>query len=192
MDRRTFLVLGAAALGLAGCTADPAPPAEPSPTPPPARDRDAELRARVAAAEAALVAAYRDLLSAAPELADRIGGFADHHLAHLRRVAPDADAEELVAVAGSGSPTATPSTTGDAGTGSANATGDPSGAAAPVEVAARLARLAAAEAQAHADRLTSCDGATNTALARDLCLIAASEAQHEQVLTGLGEQEGAS
>jgi hypothetical protein len=192
VERRTFLVLGAAALGLAGCTVDPAPPAEPSPTPPPVPDRDADLRARVAASEAALVAAYRDILSAAPGLADRIEGFADHHLAHLARVAPDVDAEALVTAAGSGSPTSTASAPGAGGSGSAGATGDATGAAEPVDVAALLARLAAAEARAHADRLTSCDSATSTALARDLCLIAASEAQHEQALTRLGERKGAS
>jgi hypothetical protein len=48
-----------------------------------------------------------------------------------------------------------------------------------------LARLAAAETAARAEHIRSCDAAAAPALARDLCLMAASEAQHAVVLSDL-------
>ena len=89
MERRTFLVLTAAAVGLAGCTSDPS---EPAPTGPPAStapsDPDARLRAEVAASEVALIAAYRAAIQANPELAEDLAPFVAQHEAHLDRVAP--------------------------------------------------------------------------------------------------------
>ena len=51
-----------------------------------------------------------------------------------------------------------------------------------------LAELAAAEAAAQRQRAAACDGAADPALARDLCLIAASEAQHAAALERLAAQ----
>ena len=90
VERRTFLVLGAAAVGLAGCTSnatEPGPPSAPaSPIPP--EDPDARLREEVAASEVALIVAYRSAIEANPELAASLGPFLAHHEAHLARVAP--------------------------------------------------------------------------------------------------------
>jgi hypothetical protein len=51
-----------------------------------------------------------------------------------------------------------------------------------------LAALADAESAAQAQRAAACDGAQDPALARDLCLIAASEAQHSSALATLADQ----
>jgi hypothetical protein len=45
-----------------------------------------------------------------------------------------------------------------------------------------LAALAAAETAARSERIAACDAALDPALARDLCLIGASEAQHATYL----------
>jgi hypothetical protein len=52
--------------------------------------------------------------------------------------------------------------------------------------------LAAAESAAQAQRATACDGASDPGLARDLCLIAASEAQHAAVLADFAARESES
>lgn len=178
MERRTFLVLGAAAVGLAGCTSDPSVPAPPSAPAVPSvpSDPDARLREEVAASEVGLIAAYRSAIRAAPELTANLAPFVAQHEAHLDRVAPGyAEGGD----SGSGSPpTDSPSPSGAP-------PGSPPGAddATPVERASSvLVGLAEAEAAAQAQRATACDGAQDPALARELCLIAASEAQHATAL----------
>lgn len=166
VERRTFLALGVTALGLAGCTGDRPSDAEGGSQPPrpPAQDPDAVLRERVAASEAALIAVYRAALAAHPDLAPELEPFVAHHEAHLARVA--ADRVNLDA-ASDASPTAS------------------DGDRDPDSVAATLERLAEAEAAALRDRVAACDAAANSVLARDLCLVAASEAQHQAELAAM-------
>ena len=168
MERRTFLVLGAMAVGLTGCTLgtvepDPtsSPPRSPAPT-----DPDSRLRDEVAASEVALIAAYRAAIESTPELAADLEPFLAHHEQHLARVAPGFPV-------GPASPSA--STSGSS---------EPS----DTSVGKTLADLAAAEAAAQTQRAAACDGAADPALARDLCLIAASEAQHAAALERLAAQ----
>jgi hypothetical protein len=171
VERRTFLALGVAALGLAGCTGDRPSDAEGESQPPrpPAQDPDAALRERVAASEAALIAAYRAALAAHPDLAPELEPFVAHHEAHLARVAADL-----------ANPSAPPGASPTASDGDRD----------PGSVAATLERLAEAEAAALRDRVAACDAATNSVLARDLCLIAASEAQHQADLAALLDERG--
>ncbi len=216
MERRTFLVLGAAAVGLAGCTSnatEPGPPSAPaSPIPP--EDPDARLREEVAASEVALIVAYRSAIEANPELAASLGPFLAHHEAHLTRVAPGFSRGSGTSVA-SESPSAPSRPTGGssdaddaapsasldatssgspedaAPSGSPDASAAPSGS--PEERASSVvSELAAAESAAHDQRATACDGAKDPGLARDLCLIAASEAQHAAALDDLAERESGS
>lgn len=166
-----FLVLSAAAVGLAGCTSESSeagPPSAPASAAP--RDPDARIREEVAASEVALIAAYRSAIGAHPELAADLGPFLVQHEAHLARVAP-----------GFVSDVATP-------VGSASASASPSSSSESSEAGASsvLAELAAAESAAQAQRATACDAAQYPGLARDLCLIAASEAQHAAALDDLG------
>jgi hypothetical protein len=190
VERRAFLALCAAALGVAGCTR-PGPDPQPAPTtsPPPA-DPDARLRQASAASELALITAYRAAIAEHPDLAADLGPFLAHHEAHLERVLPGS----AVATTPPG-PTGSPAAGGSAGpTGSANPTGSPEPGASSVErpdPAATLAALAEAEARARRERTSACDAATDPALARDLCLIAASEAQHADVLATLAESGSA-
>lgn len=185
MERRTFLVLGAAAVGLAGCTSDPTdpgPPSAPAVSSAP-RDPDARLRDEVAASEVALISAYRAALRNAPELAADLAPFVAQHQAHLDRVAPGYPASGD-ADGGSGSGAGS-------GSGSSSASGSPSDAAEGTSEASAssvLAALADAESAAQAQRAAACDGAQDPALARDLCLIAASEAQHASALATLADQ----
>ena len=51
-----------------------------------------------------------------------------------------------------------------------------------------LRELLAAEQEAQAERIAACDAAASGALARDLCLIAASEAQHAEALAALAQE----
>ncbi len=201
MERRTFLVLTAAAVGLAGCTSDPP---EPAPTGPPAStapsDPDARLRAEVAASEVALIAAYRAAIQANPELAADLAPFVAQHQAHLDRVAPGfAGGGDVGGGSTSGpeagSPTApgfdSPPTAATPPTGSLSPTASPSGSAdetPEASAASVLAGLAEAESAAQAERATACDGAQDPGLARDLCLIAASEAQHAAALEVLAAE----
>jgi hypothetical protein len=184
VERRTFLVLTATAVGLAGCTTDPPEPAPPGP--PASRapsDPDARLRAEVAASEVALIAAHRAAIQANPELADDLAPFVVQHQAHLDRVVPGFAGGGGTPSASttnslSASPTASPS-------GSAGPTTSPSGTTDETSEASAssvLAALADAESAAQAERATACDGAQDPGLARDLCLIAASEAQHATTL----------
>lgn len=202
VERRTFLALGVTALGLVGCTGElPAGPEGGSPPPrQPAEDPDSALRARVAASEAALVARYRDALAMHADLVAELGPFLAHHEAHLARVAPGAAS----ASAAPSTVTPTPEESSDGNqpaSPSASASGAPPGgdtavsaspgASDPDSRAAAVAGLAEAEGVAHRDRVDACDAAENAGLARDLCLIAASEAQHESALTALQERASA-
>jgi hypothetical protein len=215
VERRTFLVLSAAAVGLAGCTSDPSepgPPSAPATTAAPS-DPDARIREDVAASEVALIAAYRSAIGANPDLAGDLAPFLTQHQAHLARVAPGLVADvgpPLASMSASGSPSGEPSAAGEpnaAATGSSEAGASPSGfpesgdspsgsprassspsGSSDAGAASVVAELAAAESAAQAQRATACDGAQNPGLARDLCLIAASEAQHAAALGDLGEQ----
>jgi hypothetical protein len=175
VERRTFLVLGAAAVGLTGCTSDPSNPGPPSPPAASAApsDPDARLRDEVAASEVSLLTAYRSAIRANPDLAVDLAPFVAQHEAHLDRVAPAGSAPPLV-----------PATPSDSVRPSTQET-------APLPAEEVLAALAAAESAAQAQRATACDGAQDPGLARDLCLIAASEAQHAVALEGLAAGEPA-
>jgi hypothetical protein len=59
-------------------------------------------------------------------------------------------------------------------------------------VSSVLTGLADAESAAQAQRATACDGAQDPGLARDLCLIAASEAQHAEALDVLAAKDAGS
>ena len=181
MQRRTFLALGVTALALAGCTGGRPSDAEGGSQPPrpPAKDPDAELRERVAASESALIAAYRAALAAHPDLAPDLGAFVAHHEAHLARVAP--------LLASPGAQAGSPAPPGDA---TAEPSSDPAAEASttpgdPDTEEATLERLAEAEAAAVRDRVAACDAADSSILARDLCVIAASEAQHRAEIGAL-------
>ena len=172
MERRTFLALGAAAVGLAGCTGQspqPGPPSTPT-TPTTPDDPDGALRAEVAASEVALIVAYRGAIAADPQLAADLEPFLAHHEEHLARIAPDYVGD----------------TSRD---GASSTSASPDASASPPSTAAEvLAELTAAESAGRAQRATACDGAKDPALARDLCLIAASEAQHAAALAGIAAQ----
>ncbi len=177
MDRRRFLGFGAAALVLAGCTDAPDDPIRPTAS---AQDQDpdATVRAEVAASEAALIGAYRDLIAAAPERASTLDPLLAQHEQHLARVAPQipasgADTDEGASATVSPEPAAS----------------DGPGNPAPDEVG--LAELAGLQARAVAQRTRACDAASDPQLARDLCFIAASEAQHAEFLAGLLADEEA-
>lgn len=202
VERRTFLVLGAVALGLAGCTNQaPTPRPDGSATAAPETDPDDAVRSAVAASELALIASYRTAIEAHPELADELGPFLIHHEAHLARIAPERAAE--AAGTGDGSPSAIASASGDgstpgnAGSEGAAPSGNETGTASPTaspsatrpSAAETVAALADAEAAARRERIASCDAALDPALARNLVLIAASEAQHAAVLEDLAEGE---
>lgn len=81
-------MLGAAAMGLAGCTSERAKPPDQSVDPEVAVDPDAEVRADFAASEVALIAAYRTAIASEPGLSEALQAFLDHHVAHLSRVWP--------------------------------------------------------------------------------------------------------
>jgi hypothetical protein len=180
VERRTFLVLGAAAVGLAGCTSnatEPGPPsAAASPIPP--EDPDARLREEVAASEVALIVAYRSAIEANPELAASLGPFLAHHEEHLARVAPGFS-RDLGSVASESTSAPSPPTGGSSDPDDASAVRSGSPDATPsgspeVRASSVVSELAAAESAAHAQRATACDGVQDPGLARDLCLIAAS------------------
>ena len=173
-----FLALGAATLGLAGCTGQspqPGPSSAPT-TPSTPDDPDAALRAEVAASEGALIAAYRAAIAADPQLAADLGPFLAHHEEHLARIAPGSTSARTPAA--SGSP---------------NGSGSPEGSPPPLpSIAETVAALASAERIAQAQRATACNRVVDPGLARDLCLAAASEAQHAALLEGLAGEEASS
>lgn len=190
VERRTFLVLGAAAVGLGGCTrgpVEPAPSSAPaSPTQP--EDPDAGLREGVAASEVVLIAAYRSAIQADPELAADLEPVLAHHEQHLARIAPGVDASQV-----------SPSTASPSAPTSAAESDVPLGSESPSpntspgpSIGKVLAQLAELESAAQAQRATACDRAWAPTLARDLCLVAASEAQHAATLAGLAARESES
>jgi hypothetical protein len=173
VERRTFLVLTAAAVAATGCTSEPesTPPPTVAPTTASPADPDQQLRARVAAAELALIAGYQSSLESNPGLAGDLEALMADHRAHLERVQPAATtaiADPGATAAATGGPVDSPATT-------------------PPTRSPRktLTVLAEAESLALAERTAACDSAQSPALARDLCLIAASEAQHAQALSDL-------
>lgn len=179
MDRRRFLMLCAGAIGLAGgaaglagCTSEPTPgPTDPptdSPTPEQV-DPDADVRAAAAKSEVALLAAYARALADHPEMDEQLRPLMAHHEAHLDRLAPGATPAQVETRP------------------SSPAAGSPS--AAPPSPGSTLSRLANAEGKAARSRGKGSQRATATDLARDLCLIAASEAQHRAILTRLAARE---
>ncbi|HEX6888064.1 MAG TPA: hypothetical protein VF143_08150 [Candidatus Nanopelagicales bacterium] len=199
MERRDFLVLGGA-LALGACT----PATRPTPPPPsePASDPDADLRAATAASELALIAAYRTAITAFPELGSQLRPLAAQHESHLAAIDPAAASGAASAAPGTSSPgsaalgpvaspassggTSTPSSEDRVAEGSAPAAGD----GPPAWTAAQaLTALAEEESAAQQQRATACDGVQEAALARVLCLVAASEGQHAVVLTAWSERE---
>ena len=119
----------------------------------------------------ALIASYRSAIEVAPEeLAGRLEPLLAHHVAHLARVAPEAATPTPTASPGTARPDDSPTEPGDAPA---------------VPALATVKALAEAESKAQAQRTDACDSALDAGLARDLCLIAASEAQHAEVLTRL-------
>ncbi|MDH3958513.1 MAG: hypothetical protein OEU98_03450 [Actinomycetota bacterium] len=202
MERRTFLVLTASAAGLAGCTPDPEPAPRPTvaPTTASPSDPDERLRARVAAGELGLIAAYRSALESNPGLSGELEPLMADHVAHLERVAPGTSAvpePSASASSSSGSGAAEPSAATPNASASVaaepSASGSTTGAPTDTSTAAPPSRsrrktltgLADAESLALTERTSACDSAQSPALARDLCLIAASEAQHAQALLDL-------
>lgn len=207
VERRTFLVLTASAAGLAGCTQDPEPAPRPTvaPTTASPSDPDEQLRARVAAGELGLIAAYRSAIGSNPGLSGELEPLMADHVAHLERVAPgtsaapdpsasaSAPAEPSAAASGAAEPSASEPSA------SPSSAAEPSAAASATDAPAEtptdspptrsrrktLTGLADAESLALAERTSACDSAQGPALARDLCLIAASEAQHAQALLDL-------
>jgi len=184
-------VLGAAAVGLAGCTRGSSEPDRTSaPTEPSApTDPDARLREAVAESELALIAAYRAAIESTPELGADLAPFLAHHEQHLDRVAPafaDSAGQPSPSASGSTATSVTSPTPSGSAAGSSNVS--PGATSAP-SAADTLTALAAAESRAQAERATACDGAQDPALARDLCLIAASEAQHAAALDDLAGEE---
>ncbi len=116
------------------------------------------------------------------------------HVAHLGRVAPGTSAaSDPSSAAPSASPSASESSaaapSAAESSASASTTGEPGATptATPSTTPRRktLTGLAEAESLALAERTSACDSAQSPALARDLCLIAASEAQHAQALLDL-------
>ena len=180
MDRRTFLAIGAVALATAGCTAEDPDGLEPAPSAPTTQDPDAAIRRRVAGAEAALIDSYRRALQADPALAGVVGPLIRQHEQHLALVAAGGTAAPTPSASGAAAPSDTTTTSTEAPTASTTPT--------PPDPARLLADLAAEESAARDHRIAACDGATDPGLARLLCLIGASEAQHARVLERAAEQ----
>ncbi len=196
VDRRTFLALGACGLLAAGCTGS-GPGLLPDPGPSGSPDPDAAVRAGVADSERALVAAYRATIAAMPELAEELAVVLAQHEEHLARIVgltQDGSASPGTATAGTSSATAAPdpgSADPVGGSPDPNSTSPSPNAGSPTPTgsgAPSLTALARQERAASRQRTDACDEATGSALARDLCLIAASEAQHAVLLAGLAEK----
>lgn len=188
MDRRTFLgfTVAAGVAGLSGCTGsspEPLPSGAVTTSVPPSDDD--QVRAATFASEAELVGLYATaMVGAEPELAERLRGIQAQHLAHATRIRPG-ETVPTDPPPTTPSPTPVTPTTGAsaASPGDSDAATDEASpsATAPV-VATVLASLRAAERDALAQRRTACEQADDAALARTLALIAASEAQHADVL----------
>lgn len=128
------------------------------PDPQPTAGPDDDVRDAVAQSERALLASYDEALAAHPDLADDLAPLRAQHEAHL------------------------------AGIGRTQAPASPASATAaalPRTSDAVLAALASAERRAQRQRSRACEAARDAALVRTLALVAASEAQHAEVLDGL-------
>jgi hypothetical protein len=155
--------------------------------PKPGPDPDGSLRQRVAAEEAALIASYRKALATHPELADDLRPFLAHHEAHLARISPGSLPEPASPGSTLGTSTSPPSAAKPSAS-KVPGSGPSPGTSTPTtqpSTTATLRRLAEAERKAQRARVRDCDAASSPTLARDLCLVAASEAQHEAVLRDL-------
>ena len=193
VDRRTFLGLTVAAVGvtgLGGCTdSRPAPLPSGAATSVPPSDDD-QVRAATFAAEAELVALYATAIaSAEPGLAERLRGIQAQHVAHADRLRPGEPVPTAAPTTASPTPVtatmgASEAPEGDSGA----ATGQPSPSDTLPAAPAVLAGLRAAEREALAQRRTACEQADDADLARALALIAASEAQHADVLRAWGQE----
>ncbi len=114
-----------------------------------------------------------------------------HRRGHLTVRSPDAGTSPTGSPGAGTSTAPDPPDAGTSPTGSPGAGTASSGSPKP-GASSVVAELAAAESAAQAQRATACDGAQDPGLARDLCLIAASEAQHAAALDDLGERRAGS
>ncbi len=170
MDRRTFLGVSAAVLALTGCTGDSTDPIRAG-VAPGSQDPDEAVRAQVAASEIGLIGAYQALIAREPQRAAELGPLLAHHEEHLALVAPGMSA---------------PAVSSEVPT-----DGSPAPSDSPTPADTSLAGLVRAETAAVGQRTQACEAALDAGLARNLCLIAASEAQHADVLAAaLAAEEG--
>lgn len=190
VDRRVFLRLSATAAGVAGlggCTGQ-VQPAPPSATPQPSGD-DA-LRRAAFDSENELVALYAAAIAQLPaELGAALDVLRAQHSEHAARLLPGGSPAPQEPTA---APPASPGRSGSPGEDAPDtataATPRPL-ATPPVPTAAEtLATLRAAERAAVQQRQEACERAEASGLARLLCLVAASEAQHAVVLRDLRTQ----
>lgn len=148
--------------------------AVPEPLPP---SPDDHLRARVVAAEHALLARYAATAEAYPELAEDLAGFADRHQRHVDAVQatappPTADAGDGTPAAATAEPAPAPPTAG--------------GPPVPADADAAVHALRDAESVAAAERLDDCLDAHDSGLAQVLAGVAACEAGHDALLDRIG------
>lgn len=135
-------------------------PPDPQPT---AAGPDDDVRDAVAQSERALLASYDEVLAGHPDLAEDLAPLRAQHEAHL---------------AGIGRAKAAPASPAAA-----------TAAALPRAADAALAALASAERRAQRQRSRACGSARDAALVRTLALVAASEAQHAEVLDDLARTQ---
>jgi hypothetical protein len=185
VERRSFLGVLAAAgvLGLAGCT-DTAPTPGPtggSTTPAPSPGGDDELRQATADAEQQLITMYAIAIATADtEVAERLRELQAQHVEHAQRLLPGREVSTSPPLPTASQPDSPSSPTG---TTAPTGTGSPGPAVSAPRVV--LAGLRRAELVALDQRRAACVAATAPELVRSLCLIAASEAQHAEVLAAL-------
>ena len=195
VERRTFLVLSAAALGSAGCTAADASPSPPGrPPEESAEDPDAAIRRRVADSEVALIAAYARRSPRIPSsrrswppsssTTRSIWPGSSRGRLRVRRLPvqprPAVPRTDLRDPRAGTPPHPEPPRA------------QPRPLAPPTDPAPRPTRRSPprpprwrpwpGRGAAQHQRASACDGADDAGLARDLCLIAASEAQHAECL----------
>lgn len=202
MDRRSFLGLvgGAGLVTLAGCTdSRPRPVPTGTSTATSLPDDDDGLRDATFAAEQQLVTLYASALAtASPQLVAQLRAVQDQHVQHAQRLRPELTVSTeppSPSPSGTAPPTLDPAQQSEQDTASASPpevsvgpgeTGGPAGAqAAAPRPQAVLANLRRAELAAVRQRSAACEQAEDPQLARSLCLIAASEAQHADVLSDL-------
>jgi hypothetical protein len=188
VDRRSFLglvIATAGAAGLTGCTDSSPGPMPSGATTSVAPTDDDQIRAATFASEVGLIGLYAAAMKdAQPARAEQLRAIQAQHIEHAHRLRPG---QEVPTDAPSpATPAATP---GDRVAASPNPSGSGS-AAAPTGSAGATAsasqpstrEVLAVERTALAQRRASCEQAEDADLARTLALIAASEAQHADVL----------